>query len=277
MGSCNGMAFFPSSFMVQNSSHRDQEDHHHHPPTSFNSVLPSSFTSLQPVDFHGTGVTSLPGKKTSSMAFTGFDVCDHHQENNNGEEDYSDDGSQMGENKRRLNMEQVKTLEKNFELGNKLEPERKMQLARALGLQPRQIAIWFQNRRAIWKTKSLEKDYDILKRQFDAVKADNEALQSQNKKLRDESVHRTSYTEIIWLLFVLNTFKLNCDASWISATTNAGYGIIIRNWTCTLKEKILEVSKSAEEADAIALLQAVKWAKEKNTQNLVIKGTINQL
>ncbi|KAI3985847.1 hypothetical protein MKX01_026633 [Papaver californicum] len=193
MGSCNGMAFFPSNFMVQNSAHHDQKDHHHHhhhhhPPTSFNSVLPSSFTSLQP-DFHG--MCSISSRKeTSSMAFTGFDVCDHHQEtnNNNGEEDYSDDGSQMGEKKRRLNMEQVKTLEKNFELGNKLEPERKMQLARVLGLQPRQIAIWFQNRRARWKTNTLEKDYDILKRHFDAVKADNESLKSQNKKLRDEII-----------------------------------------------------------------------------------------
>nr|DAD39070.1 TPA_asm: hypothetical protein HUJ06_013393 [Nelumbo nucifera] len=83
-------------------------------------------------------------------------------------------------------MEQVKTLEKNFELGNKLEPERKMQLARALGLQPRQIAIWFQNRRARWKTKQLEKDYELLKRQFEAVKADNDALQAQNKKLHTE-------------------------------------------------------------------------------------------
>ncbi|CAL0303273.1 unnamed protein product [Lupinus luteus] len=55
--------------------------------------------------------------------------------NNNGEEDLSnDDGSQAEGKKRRLNMEQVKTLEKIFELGNKLEPERKMQLARGLGL-----------------------------------------------------------------------------------------------------------------------------------------------
>jgi len=108
------------------------------------------------------------------------------EEANIPEEDLSDDGSQAGEKKRRLNMEQVKTLEKSFELGNKLEPERKMQLARALNLQPRQVAIWFQNRRARWKTKQLEKDYDVLKRQYDAIKLDNDALQAQNQKLQAE-------------------------------------------------------------------------------------------
>ena len=119
------------------------------------------------------------------MSFSGIDICDN-QDRNNGDDDLSDDGSQAGEKKRRLNMEQVKTLEKNFELGNKLEPERKMQLARALGLQPRQIAIWFQNRRARWKTKQLEKDYDVLKRQFEAVKSDNDILHAQNQKLQAE-------------------------------------------------------------------------------------------
>lgn len=127
------------------------------------------------------------------MSFSGIDMCEETNNNNNGggEEELSDDGSQLGgvgEKKRRLNMEQVKTLEKNFELGNKLEPERKMQLAKALGLQPRQIAIWFQNRRARWKTKQLEKDYDVLRRQFDALKSDNEALLSQNQKLQAEII-----------------------------------------------------------------------------------------
>ncbi|KAG4207910.1 hypothetical protein ERO13_A03G099000v2 [Gossypium hirsutum] len=167
--SCNGMAFFPANFMLQSPHEED-----HQPSTSINQMLPS----CPPQDFHG--VASFLGKR--SMSFSGIDVC----EEANGEDDLSDDGSQAGEKKRRLNMEQVKTLEKNFELGNKLEPERKMQLARALGLQPRQIAIWFQNRRARWKTKQLEKDYDLLKRQYEAIKADNDGLQAQNQKLHAE-------------------------------------------------------------------------------------------
>lgn len=126
-----------------------------------------------------------------SASFSGIDHHHHHHQKcdeggGGGEDDLSDDGSQLGEKKKRLNLEQVKALEKSFELGNKLDPERKLQLARALGLQPRQIAIWFQNRRARWKTKQLERDYEVLKRQFDALKADNETLQSQNEKLHGE-------------------------------------------------------------------------------------------
>ncbi|XP_030449294.1 homeobox-leucine zipper protein ATHB-13-like [Syzygium oleosum] len=175
------MAFFSANFMLQNPHDQDHEHPHHHHQHQI-------LSSCTPQDYHG--VASLLGKR--SMSFAGIDVSDDPNNNNNsnvnGDEDLSeDDGSQPGgEKKRRLNMEQVKTLEKNFELGNKLEPERKMQLARALGLQPRQIAIWFQNRRARWKTKQLEKDYDLLKRQFDGVKADNEALQAQNQKLQAE-------------------------------------------------------------------------------------------
>ncbi|VVA96100.1 unnamed protein product [Arabis nemorensis] len=101
-----------------------------------------------------------------SMSLTSVQE-DHHQHQNMDEENLSDDGSHMmlGEKKKRLQIEQVKALEKSFELGNKLEPERKIQLAKALGMQPRQIAIWFQNRRARWKTRQLERDYDSLKKQ----------------------------------------------------------------------------------------------------------------
>ncbi|KAK6928210.1 Homeobox domain [Dillenia turbinata] len=164
------MAFFLTDFM----SH-SHEDNNHLPPNSFH--FPSS---CAPQDLHG--VASLIMKR--SISFSGAERCEEEAQ---GDEDLlSDDGSQLGEKKRRLNIEQVKALEKSFELGNKLEPERKLELARALGLQPRQIAIWFQNRRARWKTKQLEKDYDQLKRQFEAVKADNNALQAQNKRLHAE-------------------------------------------------------------------------------------------
>ncbi|KAL7132884.1 hypothetical protein ABFS83_12G104800 [Erythranthe nasuta] len=154
------MGFFHSNFMLQIPQ---QEDDHH------------------TTQFHGVG-SSLLGKRPLDEDYTNNNNIINHC----GDDELSDDGSNIGEKKRRLNIEQVRALEKSFESCNKLEPERKIQLARALGLQPRQIAIWFQNRRARWKTKQLEKDYDLLKRQFDAVKLDNDALHTLNQKLHAE-------------------------------------------------------------------------------------------
>ncbi|XP_038903320.1 homeobox-leucine zipper protein HAT5-like [Benincasa hispida] len=90
------------------------------------------------------------------------------------------------EKKRRLTHEQVQMLEKNFEEENKLEPERKSQLAKKLGLQPRQVAVWFQNRRARWKTKQLERDYDVLKASYDLLLSNYDSIVKENAVLKSE-------------------------------------------------------------------------------------------
>ncbi|XP_072989631.1 homeobox-leucine zipper protein HOX21-like [Typha latifolia] len=179
---CNGMtssstSFLPPNFILQMQTAQEEEHQH---PIPLNSLLTTTTTTPCNNLHDFRGMAPLLGKR--SMSFSGIEAC----EEMNADDDFSDSCSQIGEKKRRLNIEQVRTLEKNFELGNKLEPERKMQLAKALGLQPRQVAIWFQNRRARWKTKQLEKDYDVLKRHFEATKSENDALQAQNKKLQAE-------------------------------------------------------------------------------------------
>ncbi|XP_074563888.1 homeobox-leucine zipper protein HOX16-like isoform X2 [Curcuma longa] len=101
-----------------------------------------------------------------------------------GEEDGSDDSSHRQEKKkRRMTADQVQFLEKSFELENKLEPDRKFQLAKVLGVEPRQIAIWFQNRRARWRTKQLEKDCEALRSSYGSLKADHECLLKEKQKL----------------------------------------------------------------------------------------------
>lgn len=99
---------------------------------------------------------------------------------------YVEESGVGSEKKRRLRVDQVKALEKNFEVDNKLEPERKVKLAQELGLQPRQVAIWFQNRRARWKTKQLERDYNVLKANFDSLKHNYESIQHDNEALLKE-------------------------------------------------------------------------------------------
>ncbi|XAR65148.1 hypothetical protein NMG60_11009152 [Bertholletia excelsa] len=109
------------------------------------------------------------------------------KELDHGNEDY-DGGCSFHhpEKKRRLTADQVQFLERNFEVENKLEPERKAQLAKEIGLQPRQVAIWFQNRRARFKTKQLEKDYGSLKAAYDRLKTDYDGLLKENESLKNE-------------------------------------------------------------------------------------------
>nr|CAB3501777.1 unnamed protein product [Digitaria exilis] len=92
----------------------------------------------------------------------------------------------LGEKKRRLALEQVRALERCFETDNKLDPDRKARIARDLALQPRQVAVWFQNRRARWKTKALERDFAALRARHDALRADCDALRRDKDALAAE-------------------------------------------------------------------------------------------
>ncbi|KAF8407932.1 hypothetical protein HHK36_007072 [Tetracentron sinense] len=105
------------------------------------------------------------------------------------DEEYYDE--QLPEKKRRLTPEQIDLLEKSFETENKLGPEHKTQLAKKLGLQPRQVAVWFQNRRARWKTKQLERDYDLLKSSYDSLLSDYESIIKENQMLISEVISLT--------------------------------------------------------------------------------------
>ncbi|XP_048140858.1 homeobox-leucine zipper protein ATHB-12 [Rhodamnia argentea] len=86
-------------------------------------------------------------------------------------------------NKRRFSDEQIRSLESIFESESRLEPRKKMQLARELGLQPRQVAIWFQNKRARWKSKQLDRDFAILRANYNALYSRFESLKKEKQSL----------------------------------------------------------------------------------------------
>lgn len=104
------------------------------------------------------------------------------------EDDLSDELSNQAEKKRRLTVEQVKFLEMSFNKDLKLEPERKALLAKHLGIRPRQVAIWFQNRRARWKNKQLEQDFETLKTKYDSVLKEKESILREHEAAVEEKI-----------------------------------------------------------------------------------------
>ncbi|GER53837.1 homeobox-leucine zipper protein family [Striga asiatica] len=97
--------------------------------------------------------------------------------------------------KKRLSQDQVRLLEASFDAGRKLEPERKFQLARELGVPPRQIAVWYQNKRARWRSQSLELDHSTLQARLESVLADKKRLEREVEGLRVElrRAHETMF------------------------------------------------------------------------------------
>ncbi|XP_043709460.1 homeobox-leucine zipper protein ATHB-40-like [Telopea speciosissima] len=96
------------------------------------------------------------------------------------------EASSMGFKKRKLSAEQVNLLEMNFGNEHKLESGRKDRLAIELGLDPRQVAVWFQNRRARWKNKQLEEEFSKLKSAHETVIVEKCCLEAEMLKLKDQ-------------------------------------------------------------------------------------------
>ncbi|KAL8538125.1 hypothetical protein ACS0TY_000182 [Phlomoides rotata] len=87
---------------------------------------------------------------------------------------------------RRFTDDQIKSLESIFKKESKLDPRKKLQIARDLGLQPRQVAIWFQNKRARWKSKQIEQEYNVLRSNYDTLSLRFEDLKRENMSLEKQ-------------------------------------------------------------------------------------------
>ncbi|RLM65348.1 homeobox-leucine zipper protein HOX17-like [Panicum miliaceum] len=91
------------------------------------------------------------------------------------------DGSRK---KLRLSKDQAAVLEDSFREHPTLNPRQKAALAQQLGLRPRQVEVWFQNRRARTKLKQTEVDCEFLKRCCETLTEENRRLQKEVQELR---------------------------------------------------------------------------------------------
>ncbi|KAI3913897.1 hypothetical protein MKW92_051682 [Papaver armeniacum] len=139
-------------------------------------------------------------------------VNDHEAQNGGGVHEGNTINNQVDttRKKTKLTSEQIEVLERSFqeeielleqqqpstmELRKnrvKLEPERKMNLSMELGLHPRQVATWFQNRRARLKGKQIERLYNVLKQDYEIVRRENQHLHQEVMELKNKLEGRLS-------------------------------------------------------------------------------------
>ncbi|CAK9261253.1 unnamed protein product [Sphagnum jensenii] len=99
-------------------------------------------------------------------------------------DDEADGSAATTRKKLRLSKEQSALLEDSFKDHSTLNPKQKNALAKQLNLRPRQVEVWFQNRRARTKLKQTEVDCEVLKRCCENLSEENRRLQKELQELR---------------------------------------------------------------------------------------------
>ncbi|XP_073047448.1 homeobox-leucine zipper protein HAT14-like isoform X2 [Primulina eburnea] len=114
--------------------------------------------------------------------------------NSRGTSDEEENG--LARKKLRLSKEQSAFLEDSFKEHNTLNPRQKLALAKELNLRPRQVEVWFQNRRARTKLKQTEVDYEYLKRCCETLTEENRKLQKELQELRALKATQPFYKQL---------------------------------------------------------------------------------
>ncbi|XP_010432030.1 PREDICTED: homeobox-leucine zipper protein HAT22-like isoform X1 [Camelina sativa] len=99
-------------------------------------------------------------------------------------DDHEDEEGVSARKKLRLTKQQSALLEDSFKLHSTLNPKQKQTLARQLNLRPRQVEVWFQNRRARTKLKQTEVDCEFLKKCCETLTDENRRLQKELQDLK---------------------------------------------------------------------------------------------
>ncbi|XP_062175612.1 homeobox-leucine zipper protein HAT3 [Alnus glutinosa] len=128
-------------------------------------------------------VSSLSGKR-SERDPNGDENDAERASCSRGSDDEDGAGGDTCRKKLRLSKEQSLVLEETFKEHNTLNPKQKLALAKQLNLSPRQVEVWFQNRRARTKLKQTEVDCEYLKRCCENLTEENRRLQKEVQELR---------------------------------------------------------------------------------------------
>lgn len=134
---------------------------------------------------NGINVNNGGISKINQRGSRGFEIGNDAVEGERASSRVSDeDENGMSRKKLRLSKEQSAFLEESFKEHNTLNPKQKLALAEQLNLRPRQVEVWFQNRRARTKLKQTEVDYEYLKRCCETLTEENKRLHKELQELR---------------------------------------------------------------------------------------------
>ncbi|KAK6117456.1 hypothetical protein DH2020_048783 [Rehmannia glutinosa] len=124
-------------------------------------------------------ISSVSGKRSERET-----TEDHDGERASSRGISDEEDAENARKKLRLSKDQSAILEESFKEHNTLNPKQKLALAKRLGLRPRQVEVWFQNRRARTKLKQTEVDCEYLKRCCENLTEENRRLQKEVQELR---------------------------------------------------------------------------------------------
>ncbi|EYU37303.1 hypothetical protein ABFS82_10G139700 [Erythranthe guttata] len=132
------------------------------------------------------------GDSSSRLKVLGKDEKKERRDNgffDSGKDDMIDDHSMncsmdFSRKKLRLNRDQTTLLEDSFRQHTTLNTVQKQALAEKLNLKPRQVEVWFQNRRARTKLKQTEVDKEFLKKNCERLSEENWRLKKELLELR---------------------------------------------------------------------------------------------
>ncbi|XP_030955974.1 homeobox-leucine zipper protein HAT22-like [Quercus lobata] len=158
----------------------------------------------------GDSVDYLPNKQASSLSavssFSNSSSIKRERELSGGEEEVevervssrvSDEDEEASPRKKlRLTKEQSAILEDNFKEHATLNPKQKQDLAHKLNLRPRQVEVWFQNRRARTKLKQTEVDCELLKKCCERLTDENKKLQKELQELKSLKLSAPFYMQL---------------------------------------------------------------------------------
>ncbi|XP_020188208.1 homeobox-leucine zipper protein HOX15 [Aegilops tauschii subsp. strangulata] len=144
--------------------------HHHHLPQPKEAVPLEPYLSLS---LAGAGAVKRE-EEERALIYCSDDLV----------EGYNSSGGGGSRKKLRLTKDQTALLEDHFKEQSTLSHKQKASLARQLNLRPRQVEVWFQNRRARTKLKQTEVDCELLKRCCETLTEENRRLHRELQHLR---------------------------------------------------------------------------------------------